>query len=487
MLISPIAQEDSSVRRTPWVSFALIGACIAVFIALLPVSGEERVRTRLGAFFEFLAQHPYLSPPPEIANRTGPRFAAALEELRGKWQAEGGQVDPEVAATEQLRLNELGEEALEAIRARPAERLGYVPAEPHAWTVLTHMFVHGDWLHLLGNMLFLFLSAPFVEDRYGRPLFAALYLLSGAAGLAGHAAHDPRSFAPLIGASGAIAGVMGAFLVRLGASRIRFVVIPIILIPVLRTHVVLPAFVVIPLWLLEQAWYAGTAPEAGVAWWAHIGGFAFGFAAALVVKLLRVEETVIDPGIEGQIGLTQNPALEAAMEARLKGDFESARREIRKVLAAEPDNVDAWTESYETALESRAAAEVGRAGERLLAIYSRKGEAELAAEIARDPRWREMDDLPPRFRMALAAWLEKDGDARSALGHYEAIARLFPQDPATLRALVRTAEILRKGGDARGARDAYTRARAHPACSDPWPGLIEKGLASLEGARPGRG
>jgi hypothetical protein len=286
---------------------------------------------------------------------------------------------------------------------------------------------------------------------------------------------------PLIGASGAIAGVMGAFLVRLGAARIRFLFIPILILPMLRTQLLLPAFLVIPIWIGEQVWYAHTAPGAGVAWWAHIGGFAFGFAAALAMKLLRVEESIIDPAIEREIGLTQNPSLEAAMDARLSGDLQTARRELRKVLTSEPDNVDAWTESYETALQAGDAAEVGRAGERLLALHSRHAEAELAAGIARDQRWREMD-LPLRFRMALAAWFEKDGDGRTALKHYDAVARRAPQDPASLRALVRAAEIRRSGGDAKGAREAYAQARAHPACSGPWPELIEKGLQSLDRA-----
>jgi hypothetical protein len=280
---------------------------------------------------------------------------------------------------------------------------------------------------------------------------------------------------------------MGAFLVRLGAARIRFLIFPVVFLPMLRFKALLPAFVVIPLWMAEQVFYARTAPDAGTAWWAHIGGFGFGFGAALALKVMRVEEAVIHPGIEKEIGLTQNPSLEAAMDARLKGDLQTARREVRKVLASEPDNVDAWTESYETALLARDVAELGRAGERLLALHSRQAEAALASDVARDARRRDLGALPARFRMALAAWFERDGDGRSALEEYGAAVRDFPEDPAALRALVRTAEILRRAGDAKGARAAYAQARAHPACTDPWPALIEKGLAALEGGSPARG
>jgi hypothetical protein len=121
--------------------------------------------------------------------------------------------------------------------------------------------------------------------------------------------------------------------------------------------------------------------------------------------------------------------------------------------------------------------ELGRAGSGCRA-HSRRGAGPGRGDRP-GRRWREST----RCRRGSgwpAAWFEKDGDGRSALEQYGAVARLFPKDPAALRALVRTAEILRKGGDAKGARAAYAQARAHPACTDPWPALIEKGLAALE-------
>ena len=91
--------------------------------------------------------------------------------------------------------------------------------------------MHAGWLHLIGNMLFLFLSGPFVEDLYGRPLFAALYLAPAVAGAGAFAAGASHSATTLVGASGAIAGVMAAFLVRLGGRRIEFLVVPIPIVP----------------------------------------------------------------------------------------------------------------------------------------------------------------------------------------------------------------------------------------------------------------
>jgi len=96
------------------------------------------------------------------------------------------------------------------------------PARFSTATPFTSIFLHGGWLHLVGNMLFLLLCGPYVEDVYGRLLFAALFFGSGIAGDAATRSVEPGSFVPSYGASGAIAGVMGAFLVRFTTRRLRF-------------------------------------------------------------------------------------------------------------------------------------------------------------------------------------------------------------------------------------------------------------------------
>src|SRR5262249_10589269 len=153
-----------------------------------------------------------------------------------------------------------------------------VPARPSLLTLLTAMFMHAGWLHLLGNMLFLYVSGPYLEEAYGKAVFTVGYLLSGAAATAGHALADPQGTVPLVGASGAIAAVMGMMLVRLAASKIRFLFLPIVFLPQLRIHLSLPALLVLPLWALEQLAYAARTPSGGggVAWWAHVAGFVFG-------------------------------------------------------------------------------------------------------------------------------------------------------------------------------------------------------------------
>jgi tetratricopeptide (TPR) repeat protein len=341
------------------------------------------------------------------------------------------------------------------------------------------MFMHAGLLHLLGNMLFLYLSGPFVEDVFGRALFTVLYLLSGIAAAAAQAVSDPGSTVPMVGASGAVAGVMGAFLFRLSRARVELLVLPILFLPTLRFNVVLPAFVVLPLWAAEQYWYAQTAPEAGVAWWAHLGGFLFGLAAALAIRLSGIEASWIHPAIEKRISVTQHGGLERALDARLAGDLVRARREIGQVLRDQPDSLDGWRESLEIALAARDDAETGRSAARLLDLLARAGEDDLALELASDDRLRERR-APARFWLAAAGLVERQGDARAALDLYGRAADASPDDVGALRALVKRGEIFARGGNVREAREAYTRAQSHPACQGPWAGQVERALKDLD-------
>jgi membrane associated rhomboid family serine protease len=481
MLLIPIAQEDNVVRRVPWVSIAILALNFVVFLGLSAAeSGQQgRVEQALQRFFAYLEKHPQLEVAPELAERLRPDLLMQLEQHRDAALRELDELQQERLAQDQAELDTLARALLEAIESAPARRLGYIPARGGLATALSSLFVHGGWLHLLGNMLFFFLSGPFLEDRFGRVFFSIFYLASGLASIGVHAAASPESSVPLVGASGAIAGVMGGFLVRLGAARIRFLLLPVPILPMWRYKPVLPAFVVLPLWFAEQLFYASSAgPESGVAFWAHVGGFVFGVLAALFLKLTRLEERYIHPQIEAQTTIEQHPALEQALDARLSGDYQAARTHLDQVLREQPDNLDAWSESYELALAVPDAARLGHGGTRLLELLVRKGEHELALELALDARWRALADVPPRFLLAVANHLERLGDRRSAIEVLE-LQRDAGSDPLALRALARHAELLARAGDRAGARRAYERCLAHPACRDPWPATIERALAQL--------
>jgi membrane associated rhomboid family serine protease len=166
---------------------------------------------------------------------------------------------------------------------RPVELVGgarlppYTPV-PEWTTILTSMFMHGGWAHLLGNMLYLWIFADNVEDRMGHGRFVAFYLLSGLAAAGAQIASEPHANIPMVGASGAIAGVLGAYLVLYPHARV-LTLVPIFYY-VRIVHV--PALVLLGFWFLMQILSASASSGAtgGVAFLAHIGGFVFGLAGA---------------------------------------------------------------------------------------------------------------------------------------------------------------------------------------------------------------
>ena len=141
--------------------------------------------------------------------------------------------------------------------------------------VLTSMFLHGSWLHLLGNMWFLWIFGNNIEDSMGRLRFVAFYLACGLAAAIGQVWANPNSVIPMVGASGAISGVMGAYLILFPTVRV-YVLVPII---IFITSIALPAWVMLGYWFLIQfisGMVASRDDMGGVAFWAHVGGFVAG-------------------------------------------------------------------------------------------------------------------------------------------------------------------------------------------------------------------
>ncbi len=151
--------------------------------------------------------------------------------------------------------------------------------------VFTSMFIHGGWLHLIGNMLFLFVFGRSVEDRFGHSQFLLLYFVSGFGAAIVQIFFNMGSRLPTIGASGAIAGILGAYLVSFPTARITTLIPLIIFFWIIR----IPAFLVLVYWFVIQ-FIAGhqmlaieSATRGGVAWWAHVGGFIVGMLLALAM------------------------------------------------------------------------------------------------------------------------------------------------------------------------------------------------------------
>jgi membrane associated rhomboid family serine protease len=156
------------------------------------------------------------------------------------------------------------------------------------YTPVSSMFLHGGWLHLIGNMWFLWLFGNNVEDSMGHGRYLVFYLLSGVAAAAAQTFVNPNSAIPMVGASGAISGVMGAYIVLYPRVRVHMLVV----LGFFITRIAVPAFLMLGYWFLLQL--LGGLPsvgdeKGGVAFWAHAGGF---IAGAILIQVFKDDELV---------------------------------------------------------------------------------------------------------------------------------------------------------------------------------------------------
>jgi membrane associated rhomboid family serine protease len=189
---------------------------------------------------------------------------------------------------------------IELINGEPfVEKWAVVPAEisagHHLITILTAMFMHASWSHIIGNMVFLWAFGPEIEDAMGPWRYTAFYLLGGLAAMLAQVAFDPHSTVPNLGASGAIAAVMGAFLVTYPRDEIRTVLFFVVFVRI--TYIM--AALLIGVWFVLQLLSIGsiaTTQSGGVAYLAHVGGFIFGAVFARLFEDQRriALQTVID-------------------------------------------------------------------------------------------------------------------------------------------------------------------------------------------------
>ena len=250
-MVIPV-RDVNPVHRTPWVTYALIMANVVVFL-LTPAAGTSM--TGASSLAQTCRQQAFLD-----------RYAA---------------IPVELTTNRPLELVPNGEVGADERGA------GCVITEPSYHKVpvlsaLTSLFLHGSWLHLLGNMLFLWIFGNNVEDRFGRLRYLLFYLACGMLATYGFALANPRSPEALIGASGAIAGVLGAYLVLYPRARV-WSLVPVLLFLPLR----LPAWLVLGLWfVLQWVYTAGFAISQGgsVAYLAHVLGFLAGALVALFIR-----------------------------------------------------------------------------------------------------------------------------------------------------------------------------------------------------------
>ncbi len=357
----------------------------------------------------------------------------------------------------------------------------FFPGNDRPWTVLTAVFLHGSWLHLLGNLLYLHVLGPPLEDRLGRWALAGLIVVLGVGGNLAHGVTSVfgwfgQADVGVMGASGAIAGLMALVLLRLYSARV--VVAWWVFAPlggqnrVGRSSVPVPWAV--PLWVLLQVIQMLLAPLTGttVSFGAHLGGFALGVLAGLALG-------------EARAGRAEAAASRARAYFR-GGHFLPAVGAWTEVLAARPDDVEAMTGLARALALGGQVDEAGRAWRRLwdrLRRERRLGEALLAYDEAARAGLGGM--LSAAELAEVARLKELQGDHRGALDVYQRLYQRHPGEPQGQRALVRIVVLCRGGvGDAEAAAGWLEEARRMlPA--GPWRDMLEREFSPAAG--PGAG
>ena len=225
MFLLPIGHENDTVRRLPWITFGIMAICIVIhaFISLDVNETEKELNKVSRELVSYYFQHPYLELDPEARKLIfGEGDNERIEGMLSLYRQGAHRPGVLSQEEEQEKLDQLSQNFKNLLNDFPYRKWGFIPAKKSLIALLTYMFIHGGFLHLIGNLLFLYLMGPFIEDVWGRPIYLVFYVVMGILSALMYAQHYPDFVGPLIGASGAIAGVMGAFLIRYWNTKINF-------------------------------------------------------------------------------------------------------------------------------------------------------------------------------------------------------------------------------------------------------------------------
>ena len=353
MIFFPVGQE-TSIRRRPVVTLTLL-----IIMSVIQLYNEMTIRTQRKAylFSERRYEQVFRNYRRMYSQKYAPKAIEGDYEQTVEILDEFTRTADEktLEALENGDLIPLDSEEYEQwliIKAQYAKyksrfthlSLGFIPGNPRPWTWITNIFIHANMLHLLGNLIFLWFAGCNMEDRWGRVMYFALFICGGIAANAAHMISHPYSTDPAIGASGAVAALMGAFLIRFPTvpTRVfwlwfgftfRFGVVTI------------PAYIGLILWLIVQCFLAFF-PVGNVAYWAHLGGFAFGMVLTLLFIFMGFDRRLdnsVERKVEDQMYVTEyeiDPELSQALDLKATGNIGEAVRILSRLVGNNPDNME---------------------------------------------------------------------------------------------------------------------------------------------------
>ena len=495
----PIGNENSTVRRLPWITFSIITLNVVIFFATLPVvAGEQDRLARLVTHVEkFIEQHQELLADENLRSKlvdaglmTGRQADALGAQLQNSPDLQS-EYDRWLRSAEAQGLRADLEQRLTDYKDAAANTLWnkYGLSPNGKWKVyqlITAAFLHGGLLHLFGNLLFFFAVAFSLEDLWGRGVFLSFYLLGAVVSCVPSLVHPAA--VPSIGASGAISATMGAFLFRLPKTKIKLLCLHFWLVRLMFGRkplvVMLPGYIYLASYFIAQviSWYfdkqAGSVSNVGYS--IHVAGFMFGAGFALMMKLTRFEENHINPRIEAKVSFSAAPAVTSALEALDKGDALTAEKKLRGHLAKNPDDTNALLTAIQVYQKTSNF-------DRLNAMYARlirnhlEDQDKEAALYAYDgllsafPEDNIAPRIPTRDWIQICEYLQTSGLSREAGVEYERLVKAWPDDRLVLRAALQGGEAALIAKDVDRAFNLFQKAEAtNPA--EPFAMRVQAGL-----------
>lgn len=453
-MLIPVGHENMSARRWPVVTLTLICINVAVFLFThFSMEDQTKALQQVKLHIAMMAaMHPEVNIPEAVrpfVDDVREHHTRAWNQLKDLNRPLIDDFDARMRMTDtdtrlQEEMDDLGNQYTQ-LSASSLEPYEFVAAHPTALTYVTANFLHGGWLHLIGNMWFLWLAGFVLEDNWGRILYSIFYFAAGAAALQIHAMVNAGSTTPIIGASGAVAGLMGAFLVRFPKMKIKmrwFFGIRSLVRGGYEFSAA--AYWLLPLWLFTELFYGSLLGQSdGVAHWAHVGGFIFGAAIAMVLRITGLEHKA-SHAIEQKTSWTSAPEIMQASDLLEQGQSDQAVNLLNKFLASNPESVDACNLLQQALWRGGDVVGFQQAMVKLCALHLKAREPELAWQCFDEFTNSGGKGMPAGVWFDLCRYAEQQSWWERAVNEYEKLAATCPAERQSLTAQIGAARICLK-------------------------------------------
>jgi membrane associated rhomboid family serine protease len=497
-MLIPLRHENMEGRRWPVISIALVLLNVGIFLATRgQIDTENPLRTEVRAHILLLAAtHPELTLPPKVQelvttfknNNPGTWNEAQSQtrDVADAWDARMRLIEDPAAL--QQEMDSLAEQWAGLGKGGFLEQYAFVPAHPSAMSYVTANFLHAGWLHLIGNMWFLWLAGAILEDTWGRIIYPIFYLAAGAAALQFHAWLNPGSSIPTIGASGAVAALMGAFLVRFPRTKIE-----VALVFGLRSLSNLAlgkgirfkaaSYWLLPMWLLMEI-LSGVifGHYSGVAHWAHVGGFLFGGIVALALRYSGLEHKA-NAAIEAKVTWTADPGMLKATELMEHGKLDEAISSLQGYLATKPESLEGYTVLSQIYWRKSDIPNYHTSMIKLCQLHLKAQDSDAAWQDYHEYTNSGGDRLPAATWLDLCRAAEGQQNFDRAVSEYERLAKAYPNERQSILALLSAGRLaLKQLNRPSDALLYYKAAKASKVPHADWESNIQAGIEAAEKA-----